>query len=235
MRRAIPFTALILLAAFVLSGFSSQEVVVGRRRATSSPAIALVAHGFKTGSGATSALNMTGATLLVACVEGQNSPTAPTDSSSNIWQTASAAGASYVAQLIAVQVYYVYNPTVTSSQTFTNTYANSSMTVAGFSGTLTTSGVYDTGTGNGSAGVHSTTIQPGSITVTAGELLFSCAYSSGSGGWSVDSSFVPLDSPTPFGQSAEDAYLVAGAGAVNPTWTTTLAYLVAAQAAFKHP
>ena len=34
MRRAIPFTALILLAAFVLSGFSSQEVVVGRRRAS---------------------------------------------------------------------------------------------------------------------------------------------------------------------------------------------------------
>ena len=36
MRRAIPFTALILVAALVLSGFSSQEVVSGRRRATAS-------------------------------------------------------------------------------------------------------------------------------------------------------------------------------------------------------
>ena len=42
MRRAIPFTALILLAAFVLSGFSSQEIIVGRRRATASPSRTVV-------------------------------------------------------------------------------------------------------------------------------------------------------------------------------------------------
>ena len=39
MRRAIPFAALILVAALVLSGFSSQEVVSGRRRASAAPSL----------------------------------------------------------------------------------------------------------------------------------------------------------------------------------------------------
>ena len=61
MRRAIPFTALILVAALVLSGFSSQEIVVGRRRAaTSSLTVTLFVSNGNFGASPTATVGLTG-------------------------------------------------------------------------------------------------------------------------------------------------------------------------------
>jgi len=91
MRRAILFTALILLAAFVLSGFSSQEIVVGRRRAVSggSPALVTQCAGGSFGNSTTTTCYTTGTTkpsigagtdVLVLWVQGTSHQTVTTPS-----------------------------------------------------------------------------------------------------------------------------------------------------------
>jgi len=199
-------------------------------------AITLVAHGFKTGGGATPALNTAGATLLVACVLGSSAPTAPTDSLGNTWQSPAAPVGKDTSQGIGAALYYVFNPTVGGSHTFTNTYSSSALVVAAFSGTLTTSGVYDTGTSSGNTAVPGSTVQPGAITASAGELLFTCMAQQNTGTLSINSGFAILDTPAPFGTPAGDAYLLASAGSVNPTWTISSATRsIAVMAGFKHP
>ena len=192
-------------------------------------AIALVNHvsakSSAGGSITSSAINNTGATLLVAAMSyyvGSGGSSAISDSSGNTW-TPLTLRSDNTANL-RLQCYYCANPTVSSSQTFTATSTGSSfpaIAVASFSG-VTTSTPFDQENGGGVAA--STTHQPGSITPTqSNELIITGIECNGSTANSIDSSYTITDSVAPVGGGNVGvalAYLVQGAAsASNPTWT----------------
>jgi hypothetical protein len=156
-----------------------------------------------------------------ASCKNANSNVAPSDSSSNTW-TADANGPFGTAgpPVKWCQIYYVCNPTVTSSQTFTsNSGASSFLAFGAFSGTATTSCRDNS---SGSTQVNVTDAQPGSITPSqaSGELAFTAAQmASGTDTITINGSFTILD-PSTASFDIIDAYnLNVGSGAaVNPTW-----------------
>ena len=193
-------------------------------------AVALVVSTGAIGYGAspttTPAIDTTGADFLVVgahCWEA--SPDwVLSDSKGNTWQELTAYrenGGSGSAQL-----FYCYNPTVGMNHTFTLTSTQNykTITVAAFSGMLTTSGVFDKENGNHNS--SGTTITCGSITpAQSGELLialYSDGYSSSSAK-SIDSSFIKQeDQYNGNDMSGALAYRVYGdTAAINPTWTWT--------------
>jgi len=226
-RRAIPFIALILLAAFVLSGFSSQEIVSGRRRSSAAGAtVTLVAHAASpcviTGcSGATSnQVDTTNATALVACmVSGTNPPTAPTDSKSNSW------GTNFYSALIIgttyVGCYIVYSPTTSSTHTFTAPGGSTGAYWA-WKGTKTSSGV-DSGTFAVNHFAASLTCLPGSVTPSqSGEgLMTVVTFNTQGTTYTIDSGFrSPGDVATAFSPYVNSSELTdSSSSAVNLTWT----------------
>lgn len=192
--------------------------------------MALIAAGGAGGGsgGTTSALNMTGATLLIACVSVDASsgtvPT-PTDSSGNTWSLLTQVGGTNP-PFFRSRLYYVQNPTVTSSQTFTIAGTNASITVAGFDGTLT-SGVFDLEASGGGAATNSTeTASGGSVTPSVADSLVISG-----GGFeavrtlSVGGSFSIAHQQNHVGGTSYGSFIgyriLTASAAQNPTWDCT--------------
>jgi hypothetical protein len=201
--------------------------------AATSAAPALLVHTSASAAAATittSAINPTGAAVLVCVVGGEpgSGTLGCSDSSSNSWTACTAVSDSNGSH---INLFYVLSPTTTSSQTFTGTTASGTLTgimvsaysVANALDHTCVSAATTTGTG-----------QPGSITpsqtndvfVTAG----TCHGGTGSA-YSVNSGFTILDTPSEFA----DAYQVYNSvSALNPTWTFTgSSFCASIQIAFK--
>jgi hypothetical protein len=192
--------------------------------ATAQPA--LVNHGTAHGAGlplTSSAINMTGANVLAACVNASSGAT-PTlsDSSSNTWVSAlkDNGGTSTIA-------YYAANATVSGSMTFTLSGGGSyaSMEVAGFS--ALSSNPYDPAGAQGAYNAGVNTVQPGSLTTSVnGELVITCTGTSGGSSMfpvSINSSFTISDqvaySSGNYYGGAMAYFVQPAAGAINPTWS----------------
>jgi len=184
----------------------------------------------------TSAINTTGANLIVAGIaSGSNTPTV-SDSSSNIWTPLNINGGGP-----NIQMFYCSAATVGSGHTFTTSTGNNapSIYVLAFSGSAASPLDQQNGVG-ATSGI--TTVQPGSITpgqnneliVTLLGIAAPGAVSAGS----INQGFTILGSQTFSGGNhygGAIAYLMQStAAAVNPTWTATgSASLLASIASFK--
>jgi hypothetical protein len=168
----------------------------------------------------TSAINTTGASLIVLVVVISNTQTTdPTDSAGNTWTalTLATAGAS------KERIYYCVSPTTSSTHTFSlSATFVPSIGVMAFSGTSTSSPFDQQSTGTQNFGF---TCQTGSVTPSVnGELLISGVSFQNSNTVSIDSSF---NTPLQVNNSSNNlgigmAYLVQStAAAINPTWTYT--------------
>lgn len=194
-------------------------------------AIALVANAIAVSSdgeadAVTSAINTTGANLLVVMIghydEGRG-PVTLSDSKTNTWTPITSYGVGGTNQKIIG--FYVASPTVGSGHTFT-AHTESGLTyhaicVAAFSGAHATP--YDTINGNSSSGAAS--LAPGSITPSEDNCLVVSGvnYDSASTG-SVDSGMTVTDKVEngAGNQATGMAYKIqTTAAAINPTWSWT--------------
>lgn len=182
-------------------------------------------NGFTTGS-----MDSSGASLLVLAVSyAQGAAPTISDSKSNTWtgltaQENAGGGAS-------VRLYYVANPTVGSSHTFTCTGAASfpALSVASYRNVLQSVTPFDqqNGAKNASAG----TLATGSVTPSFANELLVAAVGCNANPSSIDSSFTTrgLENLTAnsFGCGLADLIQTAAAAA-NPTWTISAVTGVAA-------
>jgi hypothetical protein len=189
------------------------------------------AAAFGTSSGATTGITTTGATLLVCGTGLGSTGTAPTvtDSKSNTWNALTAyqfTGSGFA------QIYYAYSHSggalaTGSGHTFTFSWTGSTrgaIACAAYSGSLTTSSVFVSGTdkGNSSSG---TTVQPGALTAAqSGNLLFTVLSGNGVGstGISIDhatSGFTVQASTTSQWNAGIADYINPPLTSLNPTWT----------------
>src|SRR5215472_13389017 len=192
----------------------------------------------------TSAIDTTGADLLVVQVVDSNHGTTLSDNKGNTW--VSAAGPTTTNGPDA-QLYYATNPIVGTGHTFTATVTSQSpaLLVQAWSG----SGSSPLDQTNFANGLFVSTLQPGSVTPGQnGELIVTgqCSGStSGSSsvnlGFTISDSFLQVNGQHVGGALA---YLVQGtAAAINPTWTgtglnftgATIATFKAAAAAATYP
>jgi hypothetical protein len=141
---------------------------------------------------------------------------APTDSKNNTWTALTP----QVFGTETIGIYYVFNPTVGPGHTFTCNSTNGHLFISAWSGTLTTSGVFDAQNGFSTTNFLSA-VQPGSVTpAQTGELLVTSIVTESNDTEAIDSSFKIQDSQYSFSDFAAWAYLVdLGSSAVNPTWT----------------
>jgi hypothetical protein len=229
MRRLLQFAALFLLMLAAIPVSATITNVTHTIRD--------VASGSNTGTSlipATGSLNETTATLLVACygatpskITWGSGTTGPvSDSSSNTWHYLTARGPSYAD--VKTQCAYVYNPTVTSTQTFTLTSSASvevTFEVSTWSGTLGTSSVF--GTENGASSNLSASLATGNVTpAVANELLISSWGMEGTASLAglAASGFAILDSVAGVHYAFAVAYLVDTAtSAIGTTWSQTTA------------
>jgi hypothetical protein len=199
--------------------------------------VQLVASGTTTnvnGIKVAATLNTTGATLLVAFLDsydaGAGAPNI-TDGKSNTWQYLTTYG---IDSTHKVCIAYAYNPSVGTGHTFQSNNTYSFGVVYAFSGTLTTSGVYDSG--GGASGPLTSPFQPGSITPTAGDLVI-CGF--GNDGESMSAATINSGFAAPIlvtataPQGAASYLLNAANSALNPTWTTNSTVNMCAIACFK--
>jgi hypothetical protein len=175
----------------------------------------------------TSAINTTGATLLVMCASGFpggfTTGAWAGDSLTNTWNylTVQAPGFGD----IKIQIAYAFNPTVSASQTFTGTNTSHlSIAVAAFNNTLTTSGVFDQQNGAVSNGATSlSTGSTGTLSV-ANEVLYTCwgTNTASITGLGVNNSFSIIDSSAQTQSTIADAYLIYNSTtATSATWSQT--------------
>jgi hypothetical protein len=197
----------------------------------------LIAHAFAAAasSPATSAIDTTGANLLVVAVEQfGNLLGSLADSKSNTWTGLTAQTQAADAY---VSLFYCASPTVGSGHTFTYFGANifGGIAVQAWSGA--NAAPFDVENG---AGATSTTISTGSVTpsVSNSLIITGLCGSTGSHTYAIDSGFTITDSAdysagTDLGIAM--AYLKQGsATAVNPTWSwVTSSNAAAAIAVFK--
>ena len=189
-------------------------------------AIALVSHAYcfdsgDSGSCTTSTINTTGATLLTVVIEGYNATGTVSDHYANSWNYLTTQSVSGVGHLT---IAYAYGPAVGASETFTCSVVYAGCKASAWSGTLTTSSVYDTQ--NGASSSSATSLATGSITpAQTGELILSgwgTRNNSGQGGTAaVTASLTILDCATVSTGDADcDAYLVdSNSSGINPTWS----------------
>ena len=124
MRRAIPFTALILLAALVLSGFSSQEIVVGRRRAAAAggtwnaPSNSCETSATNTTLNCTAFSNaLTNPSIIVVGIQYDSAQSAPvvTDTAGNTYNDSGLGTYSFQGSTRVLQIFCATNTHTTSS------------------------------------------------------------------------------------------------------------------------
>ncbi len=191
--------------------------------------IALISHTYATNSGSsatTPAINTTGATLLIAVVANyQTAPPAPTDSQGNTWHGLTSYQDGGNNRFITI--FYCYNPTTSPTQTFTANGSYPTILASAWSGTMTTSAVFDTQNGTGTDATV-TSLNSGPITpARTGELIvsgFLAIYTHNPAGQAIDSGFTILDPQTGAGNGefADMAYLIDSANnSVNPKWSWT--------------
>lgn len=218
---------------------------IGGGAAPVSP-ISLVAsakQGGNADSNTTSAIDTTGAALLVAYVPYVNSgsPTvAVSDSKGNTWTALTA----QTTGIVTGKMYYVANPSVGSGHTFTQTNSApgvySGIVAASFS--LVANAAADNSTGSAVAAGAGTTIQPGSITPSVND----CVLITGVGYFDQPSARIcSVDSGFTIVETLTDALTICigvaykvqtTAAAVNPTWTVPVNSngVMTTMAAFKH-
>lgn len=194
----------------------------------SGSSIALVAHVQTVQATPSSAINTTGATLLVIAQGGSTAVgccSTPTDSKSNTWtaltqQTATGPG-------LACNIYYAVNPTVGSGHTFTSGGGGVGLIqVMAFSG-VNTVAPFDTGKENGaSVNVATSSITSGggfTPSVNNAVIIARLTSDSGSATTLIDGGFTITDSSPLVGgvnYSGGGAYLVqTSAAAANPSWS----------------
>jgi hypothetical protein len=179
-------------------------------------AIALVAHTAKhAGSDpdTTSAINTTGASLLVVAVDCIFGGSTVSDSKGNTW--VGLTGHTGLA-LPTCRFYYVKNPTVGTGHTFTATGGNMSFAVLAYSSTDTSANA----DGDTGGDANAATIQPGSITPGQDDSVVIAALGSLGTGHSIDSGFTIVEDIESAQGGIAIAYLIqTAAAAVNPQWT----------------
>lgn len=164
----------------------------------------------------TTAINTTGANLIVLSLIHTNSQPTVTDSYGNLWTPLTALGSSQVSRL-----FYCVNPTVGPGHTFTATQSLESYPVLGV---LAVSGASDTpfDVENGSTG-NSTSLQPGNITPTQDGSLVVTALANGVGtNAAINGGYTALTSDfvNAAAVGGSFAYLIQNSAAqTNPTWT----------------
>lgn len=192
---------------------------------------ALIAHTTRSGNGTTSAIDTTGATLLIVqwADASATRSTLPTDSKGNDWQCLAPVNTGGVAPIS--YTCYAYSKgggalSVGSGHTFSYSEAFPFIMVSAWSGTPTGStNPYDGAFNDNADTTSSATLTTGSITPSAnGELVIgSFAVYVNAGTFSVNSGLAVLDqSPLVGGASyaGANAYLTqTTAAAINPTWT----------------
>lgn len=184
-------------------------------------------------SGVTTALDTTGATLLVAVCSDLDGGATLADSLTQTWTSLTKRA---IAANNGVRIQYIVNPSTNASHVFELSGGSKfpSLVVAAFSGTVLTS-VTDGENGNTQA--SGTTVATGSITPTeTNELLIYGFSSNASGSYSVDQGSIlqqaGLVGSTSFGVAM--AYEIqTAATARNAIWTSGSGVLAAAVAAFK--
>lgn len=201
-------------------------------------AIVKVASVKQDGSGTSSAIDTTGATLLVLVCSWYGSvggAGTPSDSKGNTWtQAVTSADAGGV----GVTIYYAVSPTVGSGHTFTQTIGANigSFAVIAYSGTATASPL-DATNGNAKSG-SSSTLSCGSVTPAAdGYVVVTVGVTNGTGG-----AVVSVDAGQTIDQNMSSTFYSALAFEIqttattrNPTYTFTAAsdYGATAIASFK--
>lgn len=197
-------------------------------------AYSLVAHAYAGNTvgntATTSAINTTGATLLVVCSSdyqhASNTDTI-TDSKGNTWVPI----ANSVNGNHSCCIWYCATPTVGTSHTFSGTGGYCSIFVSAWAGSATSGvlGFHSEGNATG------TTVQPGSLTPTNnGSLIITVLSDNNSTTATISSGLTILDQniSTSF-EGKADAYLIQStAAAINPTWTTGSDTLACAMAVF---
>jgi hypothetical protein len=189
-----------------------------------------LAHvGFYGGAGGntSSAINTTGANLIVIHVGHYNAIATPSDSKSNTWTSLTAVGNSPVRS----NLFYCLNPTVGSGHTFTINSIFASVEVSAWSGAKTSS-VFDQE--NGAADTDEV-FSPGSVTPSENNELVivgGCVYAADGVTLSVDGGFTVSDSKAVVvGDSVASlmGYIVqTTATASNPTFTASASSLYTA-------
>ena len=192
-------------------------------------------------------MNTTGASLLVVEVSfyysaslGSISVSSTSNASGN-WHALTAFGSGGNAGYS--QFFYCYGPTTGTSEIFTVSGAADyyGINAAAFSGTSTTSAVYQSGSNTGATSGASAvaTIQPGSVTPAQSGSLIVTGFASGqsaSTSVSIDSGFTSVAyQHNGSGTDSGFAYLVqSGTAAVNPTWTPSATTDLSASIAVFH-
>jgi hypothetical protein len=198
--------------------------------------VAVTCLGSANGAGPSSAIDTTGASLLVAAVSWYPGGfiTSLTDSEGNTWTPLT----EYAAGDGAVRLYYVINPSTSATHTFsvsgTNCYP--ALAVASF---IRTAAFDDE---NGAASASATTRNTGSVTPAGDNELFvtGLAFNDTSlaGDATINSGFTVAESQSDaVGLAVGIAYKIqTTGGAENPTWTSPAAAgrMAAAIATFEH-
>src|SRR3990167_999594 len=203
-------------------------------------AISLVAsaEGGGLSTATTSAIDTTGATLLIiVCTRDvTSSAVAPTDNKGNTWTQLTA---QTIADNNALSIWYVNSntPTVGSGHTFDYSASVEFNELAVFTFSGSVASPFDVQNGATVAG-SSTTIQPGSITPSEDNTVVISGASGpfGSNEWSVDGEFNAITMGDYTAWTLGAAYLIqTSAAAANPTWTfpTSIANKISVIASFK--
>jgi hypothetical protein len=183
------------------------------------------------GSSATSsAVDTVGANLIVFNYGNYNAGyvTSVSDNYGNSYTFANGAIGAYG---FNSAIYYCDGPTTGLGHTFTVSYNYTTGLITAWSGAASSSVLEAS---NAASSGSAITLQPGSVTpTTAGSLVITTGSSSQSGGsLGVDSGFTVVNGVG--NVTFQDAYLIQGASAINPTWTASSSGLMsAAIAAFK--
>lgn len=161
----------------------------------------------------TSAINSTGANLIIGGASWFNAQPGFTDSKGNSYTFIRNDSFFGIANLDS---YYKFNPTVGANHTFTPTTNNGALSAAAFSG-VDVSGTYDQAVGT--TVTSTTTIQSGALTPSAINSLVVALLYFESGTASIDSGFTLIDQSVG-GSGTAIAYLIqTSAISSNPTWT----------------
>lgn len=173
--------------------------------------------------GPTSAVDTTGADLLVISTGSYLSAATVSDSKGNTWNSLT----SYAGGLAVVRTFYAVNPTVGSGHTFSCSGSYPAIGMIAFSGATTTT-PFDLE--NGSGGSSGTTNQSGAITPSENNSLVVGASSIWNGGdgnhiSSIDGGFTLEVDVAKGGANfgiAMSYIIQTSAASANPTWTDSL-------------